>query len=488
VFRPPFSPIIEESASQLSPPTPYERERDAAALGARSPESVQSTISPSSLSSATGGKRNVPPGSGKFFLGSSTSASAGGARVGWTIRPASSSSSPRRDSSAPLSLSVPTPLAKPLLPIGTGRSRSPSASPVASATLPHRPLSKSPTPSTSTTNSTLTSTSASTPHPLSHSHGHGHPTRPSVSSIPESVTNSIISFSITSTPPSLSPPLAFPGSSNPSTSNSMPSRKQNPTHTMTPPRRPRPQNRSGSAPVPSPIKVVRNVGGPMYDSGSSGGGTPGNEGVDGRGGERVGEDEKSQEGDENGVEDEDHETDKDRDEAEDNNKRDLELEQEREREQKDQTHDITRTGTLRSQQTFPETPTAFSPTSTASPFTSVSPTPFTTFSPSPYTVPTSVAVSPAAGIGIGEYPMVMPYTPESASVASAFATQQQQQDQILSTRAATSIQTQRAQRPGSRGVNSKQGGRVEAGSEQGRESGVDLGLHKREQEDVFFIR
>ncbi|KNZ79140.1 hypothetical protein J132_01188 [Termitomyces sp. J132] len=152
VFRPPFSPIIEESASQLSPPTPYERERDAAALGARSPESVQSAISPSSLSSATGGKRNVPP---------------------------------------------------------------------------------------------------------------------------ESVTNSIISVSITPTPPSLSPPLAFPGSSNPSTSNSMSSRKgkQNPTLTMTPPRRPRPQNRSGSAPVPSPIKVVRNVG--MYSQMSHGHGQQG---------------------------------------------------------------------------------------------------------------------------------------------------------------------------------------------------------------------
>ncbi|GLB39915.1 hypothetical protein LshimejAT787_0704250 [Lyophyllum shimeji] len=78
-FRLPFSPITEESSSQLSPPTPYNR-----------PDS-------------RGSKSSLP--AGRFFLGSAPSASINGVRVDWNVR-----NSGRRDSTSGSS--------KPLLPIG----------------------------------------------------------------------------------------------------------------------------------------------------------------------------------------------------------------------------------------------------------------------------------------------------------------------------------------------------------------------------------
>ncbi|KAG5641553.1 hypothetical protein DXG03_004788 [Asterophora parasitica] len=120
-FRLPFSPITEvteESSSQLSPPTPYR-------------------------SDSRGSKRSLPPG--RFFLGSTPSASIGGVRVDWNVR---SSTSGRKES-----------VSKVLLPYGdrpgvqvaegsiNSRSSNPSASPSSSHSTPDPSTSHLPPPS-----------------------------------------------------------------------------------------------------------------------------------------------------------------------------------------------------------------------------------------------------------------------------------------------------------------------------------------------------
>ncbi|KAG6855638.1 hypothetical protein H0H87_012780, partial [Tephrocybe sp. NHM501043] len=138
-FRPPFSPMPEESRAQLSPPRPFRR-RDSAI---------------SATSSRLGGRHSSASASsgaapGRFFLGS---ASSGGARVDWSLRRGSDASD----------------TAKPLLPFSartrshTGPSPSISSIPesVSSiatlSTVLTRPLGPPPTPDATATTNTASS-------------------------------------------------------------------------------------------------------------------------------------------------------------------------------------------------------------------------------------------------------------------------------------------------------------------------------------------
>ncbi|KAG6915121.1 hypothetical protein DXG01_013174, partial [Tephrocybe rancida] len=134
-FRPPFSPITEETSSQLSPPTPFKRD---------------------SMDSRRSSRRGTALPPGRFFLGTTPNASTGGARLDWTVR---TSTSARTSTSSNIS-------SKPLLPFSSTPPTTTSTPPTVTTTRSTRSRSNAsitsiPESVTSTT-STFTSPTALT--------------------------------------------------------------------------------------------------------------------------------------------------------------------------------------------------------------------------------------------------------------------------------------------------------------------------------------